>query len=74
MRKSGDTKRTLSYVGYGVAGAVIATGAVILWLNRREAYQIKPEDLEEEKAERASVSFVPVVSPEMTGAMVLGRF
>jgi hypothetical protein len=73
-RNSGDTKRTMSYVGYGVAGAAIATGAVLLYLNRREGYQIKPEDLEEEKTARPSVSVAPLVSPEMTGAMVLGHF
>jgi hypothetical protein len=74
MRASGDTKKTLSYVGYGVAGAAVATGAVLLWLNRREAYQIRPEELDEEKAERASVTVVPLVSPDAAGAMVLGRF
>jgi hypothetical protein len=73
-RNSGDTKRAIGYVGYGVAGAAIAAGAVILWLNRREAYQIRPEDLEEEKTARAGVAVAPLVSPEMTGAMVLGRF
>jgi hypothetical protein len=74
MRNSGNSKRTIAYVGYGVAGAAVATGAVLLWLNRREAYQIKPEQLEEEKTERPSVSFAPLVSPDMAGAMVLGRF
>jgi len=63
MRNSGDTKRTLSYIGYGVAGAAVATGAVILWLNRREAYQIHPEELEEEKTERASVAVAPLGLP-----------
>jgi hypothetical protein len=74
VRKSGDTKRTLSYVGYGVAGAAVATGAVLLYLNRREAYQINPEALDEEKAPRTGVSVVPMVSPDAAGAMVLGRF
>jgi hypothetical protein len=79
MRNSGDTKRTLGYVGYGVAGAAIATGALLAYLNRRTPYQIRPEDLEEDKdkdkADKAhAVSFAPVVSPGMTGALVQGHF
>jgi hypothetical protein len=72
MRKSGDTKRTVGYVGYGVAGAAVVTGAVLLWLNRRQPYQIRPEDLEEEKTH--GVAIAPLVTPEMTGATVLGHF
>jgi tetratricopeptide (TPR) repeat protein len=73
MRNSGNTKRTIGYVGYGVAGAAIVTGAVLAYLNRRTAYQIRPEDREEEKAE-AAVSIAPIVSPELTGALVQGHF
>jgi hypothetical protein len=77
MRSSGDTKRTIGYVGYGIAGAAIATGTVLAILNRRQPYQIRPEDLEEGKAEQDkthAVSFAPVVSPGMTGALVQGHF
>ncbi|HEX8114654.1 MAG TPA: hypothetical protein VF516_43285, partial [Kofleriaceae bacterium] len=74
MRNSGDTKRTLGYVGYGVAGAAIATGALLAFLNRRTPYQIRPEDLEEDKDKAHAVAIAPVVSPGMTGAMVQGHF
>jgi hypothetical protein len=78
MRNSGDTKRTLGYVGYGVAGAAIATGALLAFLNRRTPYQIRPEDRDEEEIKRqdkaSAVSFTPVVSPGMTGALVQGHF
>jgi hypothetical protein len=70
-RDSGDTKRTLGYVGYSVAGAAIATGAVILYMNRRQPYRITPEQLEQEKGQ---VSVTPIVSPEVVGAMVQGHF
>lgn len=73
MRKSGDTKRTLGFVGYGVAGAAIVTGAVLAILNRRQPYQIKPEDLEEEAAKHP-LAVAPIVSPGMTGAAVQGHF
>jgi hypothetical protein len=78
MRSSGDTKRTLGYVGYGVAGAAVATGVVLAVLNRRTPYQIRPEDYEEEEKAQQNkmhpVSFAPVVSPGMTGALVQGHF
>ena len=78
MRKSGDTKRTLGFVGYGVAGAAVATGALLAYLNRRTPYQIRPEerDDEQDKAQgkAPAVSFTPVVSPGMTGALVQGHF
>jgi hypothetical protein len=70
-RDSGDTKRLLGYVGYGVAGAAIATGATLLWLNRRQAYQISPDELE---AASAPVAITPIVSPDVMGAMVQGHF
>jgi hypothetical protein len=73
MRSSGNTKRTIGYVGYGVAGAAIVTGAVLAYLNRRTPYQIRADELDEEKPEPA-VALAPIVSPELTGAMVQGHF
>ena len=73
MRNSGNTKRTIGYVGYGMGAAAIATGAVLAWLNRRQGYQIRPEDIEEENAKK-TVGVTPIVSPEITGAMVQGHF
>jgi len=71
LRDSGDTKRTIGYVGYGIAGAAIATGAVLLWVNRRQPYQISAEELEPTPA---PIAIAPIVSPEMAGAMVQGHF
>jgi hypothetical protein len=71
LRDSGNTKRTIGYVGYGVAGAAIGTGAVLLWVNRRKSYQITPEELE---ASQAPVAVAPLVSPNVVGAMVQGHF
>jgi hypothetical protein len=73
MKNSGDTKRTLGYVGYGVAGAAIVTGTILAILNRRQPYQIRPEDLDEEHTKRP-LAVAPIVSPEMTGAAVQGHF
>jgi hypothetical protein len=71
LRDSGDTKRTLGYVGYSVAGAAVVTGAILLYVNRRQAYQISPEELE---AEHAPVAVAPIVSPDLVGAAVQGHF
>jgi hypothetical protein len=69
LRSSGDSKRTTGFVMYGIAGATIATGAVLYWLNRPDAYQIRPEDLQTEK-----LTVAPVVAPGFAGTVVQGRF
>lgn len=78
IRDSGDTKKTLGYIGYGIAGGAIVTGLVMLYLNREESYQITADDYRREAREKekakASVSFSPLVAPNTGGAMVFGRF
>ena len=73
MRTSGDTKKMLGYVSYGVAGAAIGAGVLLAILNRPQPYQIRPEDLQEEQAPQ-TISITPVVTPHMAGAMVHGTF
>jgi hypothetical protein len=79
LRDSGDTKRMLGFVGYGVAGAAIATGGLLLYLNRRVAYQIttdeyRMEELRKQQAQQKSISVAPLVGPGVGGAAVMGRF
>jgi len=74
LRDSGDSKRSLGYVMYGAAGVTAAAGIVLAVMNRRQPYTIRPEDLQEEQARGNKVSFTPVVSPTMAGAMVQGHF
>ncbi len=75
MRNSGDTKKTLGYVGYGVAGAAVATGVILLYLNRQASYQITADEYRKELREKeASVSITPVVAPGVAGAMLTGSF
>lgn len=73
LRDSGDSKKTLGYISYGVAGAAIGTGVLLTILNRPKAYQIRPEELQEEQAKQ-KVSVTPIVTPTMAGAMVQGKF
>jgi hypothetical protein len=75
LKKTGDTEKTLGYVGYGVAGVAIAAGVGLAWANRRQPYQIHAEELQNEKEDKDdAVSIVPVIAPTMTGAMVMGHF
>lgn len=76
LRDSGDTKRAIGFVGYSIAGAAIVTGSVMLWLNRRQGYQISPEELESSQAHGAAtpIAVTPIVSPDVMGAMVQGHF
>ncbi len=76
LRDSGDTKRTLGYVGYGVAGGAIVTGLILAFLNREESYQITADDLRREQRAKASgtVTVTPLVAPNAGGAMIFGSF
>ena len=80
MRKSGDTKTTIGYVGYGIAGAAVVTGAILLYLNRSEKYQITADEYrkelraKEQPAEQPAVSVSPVIAPEYAGAALIGSF
>ncbi len=75
IQDSGDKKRTLGYVGYGLAGAAVITGAVLIYLNRETTYQITADEYRRELVKHpATVSVTPLVAPGMAGAMVLGRF
>ena len=78
LRDSGDSKKTLSYIGYGVAGAAVVTGVVLLYLNRSQAYQINSDDYRREQIEKdraaGKLTISPIVTPDSAGAMILGRF
>jgi hypothetical protein len=79
LRDGADTKRALGITGYAVAGAAIVTGGVLLYLNRRVAYQIttdeyRMEELKKQRAAQKAVAIAPLVGPGLAGAAVAGRF
>lgn len=79
LRDSGDTKRLLGFIGYGVAGAAVVTGGILVYLNRRTSYQIttdqyRLEEYRKRQATQPSVSFAPLFGPGVGGASVMGRF
>ncbi len=75
LRDSGDTKKTMSYVAYGVAGGAIAVGLVMAYINRSETYQITADQYKADQRKAApSVSFTPVIAPDSVGATLRGSF
>jgi hypothetical protein len=78
IKDSGNSKRTASFVMYGVAGAAAVTGALLLFLNRETSYQISSDDYRREQLDKDrkahNVTVTPLVSPSMAGAMLDARF
>ncbi|MFN0245856.1 MAG: hypothetical protein ACKV2T_03040 [Kofleriaceae bacterium] len=79
LRDSGDTKKTLGFIGYGVAGAAIVAGVTLLYLNRETTYQITADEYKKElraagKDTRTAVQFTPMIAPDAAGAMIHGSF
>ncbi len=78
MRDSGDTKKMLGYVAYGVAGAAVVTGAVMLYLNRGTSYQITADEyrkeLRDQEQRTPPTTVLPLIGPGVAGAMIQGGF
>ena len=72
LRSSGDTKKTVGFVMYGVAGATIAGGIVLAILNRPKSYLLRPEEVQDQLDQKVSIA--PIVTPTMAGAVVQGKF
>jgi tetratricopeptide (TPR) repeat protein len=71
-RSTGDDYKAAGFALYGVGAAAVVTGAVLWWINRPEAYQIRAEDLQGPDGPQVRVT--PVVSPTFAGAALSGRF
>jgi tetratricopeptide (TPR) repeat protein len=74
LRDSGDTKKTVAYIGYGLAGAAVVAGSALLYLNRRTSYEISADQYRKELAKKPKVAVTPLVAPSTAGAMILGSF
>lgn len=80
LRESGDSKRTLGFIGYGIAGAAILTGGLLVYLNREVSYQITTDEYrmelfrKQQKPAKPAVTIAPIVAPGAGGAVLMGRF
>jgi hypothetical protein len=72
LRSRGQLLQTLAFVGYSVGGAGIATGIVLLGINRRRPYRIKPTD--DQPAPSPSLSIAPLLGPGQAGMVATLRF
>lgn len=71
LRDRGESRRTLAAVAYGVGGAALASGVVLLYLNRerRVTREVRGKD-----GGGSGVAVIPVVSSEVMGVSTLLRF
>jgi hypothetical protein len=77
IRDSGDTKKTMGYVTFGLAGAAVIAGSALLYLNRRMSYEITADEYRREQAKSSNpkpVAITPILGPNAAGAMIHGRF
>lgn len=68
MRVQGERLQKFAIGAYAAGGAAMATGAVLLYLNRPQAYRISPEQ------EQEPVSVTPLLGVGTTGAMATFHF
>lgn len=66
----GDTLQRVAISMYSVGGGVLATGAVLAYLNQPEAYHVRPEEAES----TLELSVAPVISRDETGVVAAIRF
>jgi hypothetical protein len=72
LRPRARTLQIAALVAYGVGGAGVATGIVLLGVNRRKAYRIKPTD--DQPAPSTSLSLAPLLGPGHAGMVATLRF
>ncbi|HEX2573342.1 MAG TPA: hypothetical protein VH877_27585 [Polyangia bacterium] len=64
--------RTAAFAAYGVGGAGVVTGIVLVGVNRRVAYRIKPAD--DQPPVSLSLHLAPVLGPGQAGMVATLRF
>lgn len=67
-KSRGETMQTVAVGAYALGGAAIATGAVLVYMNRLLPYEVSPGD------KQVDVAFAPVLAPNGAGASALVRF
>jgi hypothetical protein len=77
-KEQAEMFQIISIAGMATGGAAIATGLVLLSLNRKSTYRMTPEELEQKRREDAAkapkTALVPLLSPGFVGLSASGSF
>lgn len=68
MKTTAESRQTLAITAYAVGGAALATGVVLVILNRPKTYRVDPT------AGRTDLAITPVIGPTQAGFVVGGSF
>lgn len=66
-KSSAESNQTLAFVTYGIGGAAVVAGVVLVILNRPKTYRVDP-------TAGADLALTPVVAPGQAGLAVVGSF
>jgi len=67
-KNTGNTLQSAAFGAYGVGGAAIVTGAVLVYVNRLQPFHLNPGD------EHVEVGMAPYVAPGQAGFTMAARF
>lgn len=78
LKEQAEMFQIISIAGMATGGAAIATGLVLLSLNRKSTYRMTPEELEQKRRQEAAAAqktaFVPLIGPGVLGLTASGTF
>jgi hypothetical protein len=78
LKEQAEMFQIISIAGMATGGAAIATGLVLLSVNRKSTYRLTPEELEQKRREDAAAAqktaFLPLVGPGYVGLSASGSF
>ena len=69
MKTTAESRQSFAFIAYGVGGAALAAGVVLVILNRPKTFRVDPTA----KAE-PGVAVTPAVGPGLAGLVVAGSF
>lgn len=74
-KSQGDTFQSIAIGSYVAGGAILATGAVLLYMNRLQPYRIDTStDVDPSASSKPEVTVLPYVAPNQGGLTALARF
>lgn len=78
LKQQAEMFQVISVVGMATGGAALATGLVLLSVNRKSTYRLTPEELEAKRRQEAAAAkttaFVPLFGPGFVGLRASGSF